>query len=272
MIEFHDMKIHPSAIIGKSAAIGSDNEIGPNVTIEDGVVIGSNNKFWQGAYICRGTKIGDGNQIHMGAVIGHEPQDLAYQGASSGTKIGNRNVIREYVTIHRGTKENTDTVIGDENYLMVNVHIAHNCEVGNKVIMVNGVGLAGYCIVEDQAFLSGMTVYHQFSRIGRLAMVSALSAINRDIPPFMMCGGRGAIVHGINLVGIRRAGIPEKAREEIKEAYRILYRSEMNTTNALLEIEKMRSTPEVKHLVEFIKNSKRGIAGGRERESESLRF
>lgn len=266
------MNIHPTAIIGKNVELGAANEIGPYVIIEDGVKIGARNRIWTQAYVCSGTEIGDENEIHMGAVIGQAPQDLAYQGAKTGAKIGHRNIIREYVTIHRGTKEGTVTKVGNQNYLMVNVHVAHNCRIGNKVIMVNGAGLAGYCVIEDEAFLSGMTVFHQFTQIGRLAMVSALSAINLNIPPFMMCGGRGAIVHGVNVVGMRRAGISARARDEIKQAYKLLYRSGLSIPHALSEIEKNYSSPEIKHLVEFIRNSKRGIAGGHQRETESLRF
>lgn len=267
------MSIHPTAIIGKDVTIGKNTEIGPYVIIEDGVQIGSGNRILARTHICAGTTIGNDNEIHMGAIVGNSPQDIAYKGAPTQTKIGNGNIIREYVTIHRGTKEGTATVIGNGNFLMANVHVAHNCQIGNQVILVNGASLAGYCTVENQAFLSGMTVFHQFTNIGRLAMVSAFSAINKDIPPFMMCGGRGAVVHGPNVVGLRRAGITPEVRDEIKRAYKLLYRSKLNTSNALSEIEKCCSSPEVKHLVEFIRNSKRGIAGGdNSRESEVVRF
>ncbi|OGW80824.1 MAG: acyl-[acyl-carrier-protein]--UDP-N-acetylglucosamine O-acyltransferase [Omnitrophica bacterium RIFCSPLOWO2_12_FULL_44_17] len=268
------MGIHTTAIIGKNSIIPADNDIGPYVIIEDGVQLGTGNKILSHAYIATGAKIGNNNQIHMGAVVGHAPQDLAYQGAPTGTRIGNHNVIREYVTIHRGTKEGTETVIGNHNYLMANVHIAHNCQIGNRVIIVNGAGLAGYCKVDDGAFLSGMTVFHQFTSIGSLAMVSALSGINKDIPPYMLCGGRPATVYGVNTVGMRRAGISAAAREEIKQAYKILYRSGMNFANALTEIERKFTSPEIKCLIEFVKNSKRGITSGSEieEEEESLRF
>ena len=267
------MSIHSTAIIGKNVTIGKNTEIGPYTVIEDGVKIGNGNKILARAYVCVGTTIGNDNEIHMGAVVGNSPQDIAYKGAPTETKIGDKNIIREYVTIHRGTKEGTATVIGNGNFLMANTHIAHNCQIGNQTILVNGATLGGYCIVEDQAFLSGMTVFHQFITIGRLAFVSGLSAVNRDIPPFMMAGGRGAVIHGPNIVGLRRAGIKAEARDEIKRAYKFLYRSELNTSNALLEIEKSCSSPEVKYLVEFVRNSKRGIAGGENsRESEAVRF
>jgi UDP-N-acetylglucosamine acyltransferase len=255
-------EIHPSAIIGKQVVLGTGNTIGPNVILEDGVKIGSHNKILAGAFLARGTEIGDHNTLHMNAVIGHEPQDLAYKGEPTFTKIGSRNVIREFVTIHRGTKEGTATVIGNENFLMAYCHVAHNCLMGNNIIMVNQASLTGHCVVEDRAFLSGMTGFHQFTRIGTLAMVSALSAINKDIPPYVICGGRPAIAQGINVVGMRRAGIGPQVRAEIKEAYKLLYRSGLNVSQALEEIKKSLRSKEVAHMVAFIEASKRGILDG----------
>ena len=267
------MTIHSSAVIGKDVTLGERNEIGPHVVIEDRVTIGSGNRIFAGAYLCSGTQMGDHNEIHMGAVIGNAPQDRAYQGFKTETKIGSHNIIREYVTIHRATKERTATVIGDHNFLMVNAHVAHNCRIGNRVTLVNGASLAGYCTVEDDAFLSGMTVFHQFTAIGRLALVSAFSAVNLDVPPFMMCGGRGAVVHGTNIVGLRRAGLTPEVRDEIKRAYKILCHSGLNRNNALEEIERICVSQEVKHLVSFIQASKRGICmGAHSRASEAVRF
>jgi len=255
-------EIHASAIIGKQVEIGMGNTIGPNVIIEDGVKIGSHNKIMAGAFLAKGTEIGNYNTIHMNAVIGHEPQDLAYQGAPTFTKIGSKNVIREFVTIHRGTKEGSSTVIGDENFLMAYCHIAHNCLLGNNIIMVNQASLTGHCVVENRAFLSGMTGFHQFTRIGTLAMVSALTAINKDIPPYVVCGGRPGVAQGINVVGMRRAGIGPQVRAEIKEAYKLLYRSGLNVSQAVERIKLSLKSPEVVHMVEFIEASKRGILDG----------
>lgn len=252
-------QIHPTAVIGRNVQMGVGNRIGPHVVIEDGVKLDSHNTIYASAYLCKGTEIGSHNEIHMGAIIGHAPQDLAYKGAPTFTRIGDHNQIREYVTIHRGTKSESTTVIGNENYLMAYCHIAHNCELGNQIIMVNQASLTGYCIVEDQAFLSGMTGFHQFTRIGRLAMVSALSACNKDIPPFMICGGRPAVVLSINVVGLRRAGIRENVRNEIKKAYKYLYRSGLAVSSALEKIKEEFTSPEVKHLVHFVESSERGI-------------
>lgn len=254
--------IHPSAIIGKNVRLGDGNAIGPGCVLEEGVILGSHNTLWMNVYVGPGTTIGDGNQIHMGAVLGHQPQDLAFSGAPTFTRIGHRNTIREYVTIHRGTKPDSSTVIGDENFLMANAHIAHNCQVGSKVILVNLASLTGYCVVEDGALLSGMVGLHQFTRIGRLAMVSALSAVNKDVPPYMLCGGRPAVIQGLNVVGLRRADIAAEARDDIKQAYKLLYRSKLNVPHALEAIERTCASPEAKALATFIKNSTRGICAG----------
>ena len=255
-------QIHPSAIIAEGVQMGSGNEIGPGCVIEGPAVLGSRNKLWMNAYIGPGTTIGDANHIHMGAVVGHAPQDLAYAGAPSSTKIGSRNQIREYVTIHRGTKEGTATVVGDDCFLMANAHVAHNCELGNKVILVNLASLTGYCIVEEGAFISGIVGLHQFTRVGRLAMISALSAVNKDVPPFMLCGGRPGVIQGLNVVGLRRAGFDAATREDIKRAYKLLYRSELNVSNALAAIDRECKSEPVKHLADFVRTSKRGICAG----------
>ena len=255
-------EIHASAIISKTAEIGVGNTIGPNVIIEDAVKLGSHNTLMAGAYIASGTEIGNHNKIHMQATIGHTPQDIAYKNEKSYTKIGDHNEIREFVTIHRGTKAETSTIIGNSNFLMAYCHIAHNCKLGNNIIMVNQASLTGYCIVEDKVFLSGMTGFHQFTRIGTSALVSALSAVNKDIPPYMICGGRPAVAQGINVVGLRRANISPEIRKEIKEAYKLLYRSGMNVSQALLAIKNNFNSKEIQHLINFIESSKRGILDG----------
>jgi len=254
--------VHPSALISKSVQLGDGNDIGPGCVIEDGVTIGSRNKLWMNVYIGPGTTIGDENQIHMGAVIGHVPQDLAFTGGATFTRIGHRNTIREYVTIHRGTKADSSTAIGNDNFFMANAHIAHNCQIGHKVILVNLASLTGYCVIEDSAFISGMVGLHQFTRIGRLAMISALSALNKDVPPYMLAGGRPGVVQGLNVVGMRRAGFEPEVREEIKRAYKLLYRSGLNVSHALEAIERDCHTEQVKHLVTFVREAERGICAG----------
>ena len=254
--------IHPSATVGKNVQLGGGNDIGPGCVIEDGVVLGSRNKLWMNVYVGPGTTIGDGNQIHMGAVIGHLPQDLAFSGGASFTKIGHRNTIREYATIHRGTKEGSSTVVGDDNFLMANAHLGHNCQVGNRTILTNLATLAGYCEVHDGAVISGMVVVHQFCRIGQLAMISGLSAVNKDVPPYMLCGGRPAVIQGINAIGLRRAGLAPEVREEVKRAYRMLYRDGLSVPHAVAAIERECKSTQLKVLIEFVRSSKRGISAG----------
>ena len=263
-------EIHPTAILGKNVELGGGNAIGPRVILEDGVKLGSNNVLLAGAYLCSGTTLGDFNEIHMNAVIGHAPQDIAFKNEPSFTTLGSHNKIREFVTIHRGTKPGSATVIGDANFIMAYCHIAHNCLVGNHIIMVNNASLTGHVEVEDRAFLSGMTGLHQFTRIGKLAMVSALSAFNKDIPPFFICGGRPGVAQGINVIGMRRAGISAPVREEIKKCFKLLYRSGLNTSQALEEIKKNFNNPEAQHLVRFIESSKRGIISGDADTAEDL--
>jgi len=255
-------RVHPSAIVGKNAQLGDRNEIGPGCVVEDGAVLGSGNRLWMNVYIGPGTTLGNENQIHMGAVIGHVPQDTAFSGQESFTRIGHRNILREYVTIHRGTKPGSATVVGDDNFLMANAHLAHNCQVGSRVTMANVATLGGYCEVADGAVLSGIVVIHQFVRIGELAMVSGLSGVNKDVPPYMLCGGRPAVVQGLNTVGMRRAGIRVEVRREIKQAFRLLYRQGLSVPHALTAIEQTCGSSEATRIIEFVKNSKRGICAG----------
>jgi UDP-N-acetylglucosamine acyltransferase len=262
-------KIHPTAIVSPRATLGDGNDIGPGCIIEDGTVLGSRNRLWTNVYVGPGTTLGDENQIHMGAVVGHVPQDLAFSGGPSFTTVGHRNTLREYVTIHRGTKEGTATVLGDDNFLMANAHLGHNCQVGSRTVMANLATLAGYCEVQDGAVISGMVVVHQFTRIGRLAMVSGLSAVSKDVPPYTLCAGRPAVIRGLNTVGLRRAGLSPAVREEIKRAYKLLYREGLNVSNAMAAISQECQSPEVKSLVEFVKSSKRGISAGIREEHEA---
>ncbi|MGB2705296.1 MAG: acyl-ACP--UDP-N-acetylglucosamine O-acyltransferase [Candidatus Omnitrophota bacterium] len=251
-------KIHPTAIIGRHAEIDTSVEIGPYAIVEDGVVISKNVKIYARAYISDGTEIGEGTEVHMGAVLGHLPQDLAFEGKKTYLKIGKKTIIREYVTIHRGTKEGTTTEIGNENFLMALSHVGHNSVLGDKVILANGVLLGGYVNVEDQVFISGNVVVHQFCKIGTLAMIGGFSGVNKDVPPYMAVRGP-SVVWSINLIGLRRAGFKHNVIKEIKDAFKLIYKSGLNTKQAIDEILKKKPGEEVKYLVEFIKKSKRGI-------------
>ncbi|MCK4463212.1 MAG: acyl-ACP--UDP-N-acetylglucosamine O-acyltransferase [Candidatus Omnitrophica bacterium] len=252
------MAIHPTAIVDKNSDIASDVEIGPHVIIEPNVKIGRGVKIFPNSYIFSNTKIGEGTEIHMGAVLGNVPQDLAFENKKSFLIIGKRNIIREYVTIHRGTKENTSTIIGDNNFLMGASHVGHNCRIDNNVIIANGALLAGYVTVGDSCFISGNVVVHQFCRIGRLSMIGGFSGVNKDVPPYMLVRGP-SVVWSINLVGLRRAKFDKKTINDIKEAYNFIYHLGLNTEQAVEKILELKPGKEIMCLVDFIRNSKRGI-------------
>ncbi|MBN1527327.1 MAG: acyl-ACP--UDP-N-acetylglucosamine O-acyltransferase [Candidatus Omnitrophica bacterium] len=252
------MAISERAIVSRRSKIAPDVEIGPFCIIEDEVEIGPGVRIWPHAYICSGTKIGEGTHIHMGAVIGNIPQDLAFEDKKTYTIIGKKTVIREYATIHRGTKEDTSTVIGDNCYLMAVSHVGHNCSIGNNVIIANGALLAGYIEVGDSAFISGNVVIHQFCRIGTLAMIGGFTGVNKDVPPYMLVRGPSA-VRCLNLVGLRRAKIARESIHALDKAFSLLYRSNFNIGQAVDEIEKLPPCKEVENLLSFISSSKRGI-------------
>ena len=253
------MGIHGTAIISSSAELDNSADVGPNVVIEGGVRIHPKVRIMANAYICEGTEIGEGTIIHMGAVIGNAPQDYAYRGEKTFTKIGKNNVIREYVTIHRGTIEGTSTVIGDNNFLMVQAHLGHNCVIEDNVIIANSALLAGYVQVGKGSFISGNVVFHQFCRVGRYAMIGGFTGVNKDVPPFMLVRGP-SMIRGVNLVGLRRMGASRETIRELKEAYKVYFCSDLGHEEALDIIKKTCSSPEVGEFVSFIEGeSKRGI-------------
>ena len=227
------MKIHPTALVDPSARIGADVEIGPFSTIGPQVVIG-NKTITQSHVVIEGdVTIGTGNFIGHGAIIGAPPQDLSFSpDRKTKVVIGNDNVIREYCTIHRGSPNGSLTRIGDNNFLMAGAHIGHNCLIGNNVIIANNCLLAGHVRVDDGAFLGGGSTFHQFMHIGRLVMVQGSSAFGKDLPPFVVAGERNS-VFGVNVVGLRRSGFSVEDREEIKGAFKLLYTSGLNTSQAL---------------------------------------
>ncbi len=264
-------EIHPSAAIADDVELGEGNRIGPGVIIESGCKLGNENVLWPNAYLGPNTTLGDRNQVHMGAVLGHEPQDKDFDGAPSYTIIGSDNVFREYCTVHRGTGEGTKTTIGDRNFFMAYTHIAHNCKIGSEVILVNTAGVAGHCEVDDKAQMSGLTALHQFVRLGKLSFLSALSGCNKDLPPFCIGYGRPAVVVAVNRVGLRRAGYTQEQREEIKEAFKLIYLSGLVLPEALAKIEEKFDSEPIKELVRFCRESKRGICVGMRQDSASGR-
>jgi len=256
MIDIHATAvIHPSAKLGEGVQIGPYAVIGAHTQIGDGTSIGSH------AVIEPFTSIGRDCQIFPHAVVGGVPQDLKYAGEESITIVGDRNVIREFVTINRATGEGEVTRIGDDNLLMAYVHVAHNCIVGSGIVLANNVTLAGHVEIEDFVTVGGLTGIHQFCRVGKLAMIGAMSRIVQDVPPFMTSEGHPPKVFGPNTIGLRRRGISAESRMAIKRAFRLLYRSELNVTQAIAEMESMSDNPEVRHLMNFARTTERGLVG-----------
>ena len=203
--------------------------------------------------------MGERNVVSAGTVLGTDPLDKGFTGERSYLRIGDRNTVREHYTISRGTAPESVTEIGDDNYIMTSGHIAHNCRIGNQTVIASCALIAGYVEVEDQAFISGGVVVHQFSRIGRLAMIGGNTRINSDTPPFFLYAGHDVVAKGLNMMGLKRAGFTAAAISALKKAYQTLYRSRLKLQDALVKIETEIGTPEVRQLVEFIRASKRGI-------------
>jgi UDP-N-acetylglucosamine acyltransferase len=255
--------IDSTARISPTARIEGDVEIGPNVIVGDHSVIGSGTRIMANAVIGPWTTLGQDNIIHYGAIIGHDPQDFGYGGEESRLEVGNGNCFREYVTIHRGNREGTATVIGDNNYFMVQSHVAHNCSIGNNVILAGGALLAGHVTMEDRVIVSGNCVVHQFCRIGTLSMMRGLSRTSRDVPPFCIMDETHT-VRTINLVGLRRNGFDSGRVRAIKNAFKVLFRGGPNMRENLAAVEaEPEVTEDVRYLLDFIKSSKRGVCFGR---------
>jgi len=254
------VKVHSTAILEGNVRLDEGVEIGPYAYISGDVSVGRDTKI--GAYVrIEGrVRIGAKNRIHHSVSIGQPPQDLGYSGEDTEVLVGDGNVIREFVTIHRATGEGARTVVGNGNYLMAYVHIAHNCVVGDGIVIANAAQLAGHVIVEDRAFVSGVLGIHQWARVGKLAMVGGMTRLNRDAPPFFMTVGYDPVVVGLNLVGLRRAGFSREEIAVLKEAYDTIYRSNLPLEEALGRLaEKFPEDPNVRHLIEFFKSSRRGV-------------
>ena len=246
-------RVHPHAVIGPCVRIGE------YCVIESDTVIGAGCLLEPYVYIKRWTTIGENNEISAGTVLGTDPLDKGFTGERSYLRIGSGNKIREHYTISRGTKPESVTEVGDGNYIMTSGHIAHNCKVGNDVVIASCALLAGYVEVEDQAFISGGVVVHQFSKIGRLAMIGGNTRVNSDVPPFFLYTGFNVEPKGLNLVGLKRAGYKASDLSKFKKAYQLLYRSGLKLEEALERIAREIQTPEALHLVDFVRRSERGI-------------
>jgi UDP-N-acetylglucosamine acyltransferase len=256
------MTIHSTAVIDVRAEIDANVAIGPYVVIDGPVKIKAGTRVMAHAYLTGWTEIGADNQIYPGAVIGEAPQDKAYKGAETYLQIGDRNIIREYAQIHRGTVAGSSTIIGNDNFLMATSHIGHNCKLGDNVILANGALLAGYVQAGNDVFISGNCVVHQFVRIGDYALMRGLSGTSRDVPPYAIIDWQHT-VRGVNVVGLKRAGFDERRIRAIKDAFRILFRKGRNLSLALKEVEnKKEANSDVSALLDFIKSSKRGVCFG----------
>ncbi len=264
------MNLHPTAIVDPSAILGENVTLGPYVVVEADVEIGAGCTLGPQVVVHRYTTIGAGCRIHAGAVLGDLPQDLAFAGGVSHVRIGHECVIREGVTINRGTKAGSATVVGDGCYLMANSHLGHNVRLGDHVTVANGALLGGYVEVDARAFISGNVLLHQFVRVGRLVMISGGAGLSKDVPPFCtVCGLARNTVAGLNLVGLRRAGVTADERAQVKHAFDRLYRSGLNVTQALAALKKEFPAGPASEWAAFIESSKRGICGfGRDAASE----
>jgi UDP-N-acetylglucosamine acyltransferase len=253
------MAIHLTALIDPHAQLGVDVEIGPFTIVQAGVTIGDRTRVLSHAFIASGCEIGPDCEVHMGAVLGHAAQIRGLEAPWGGLTIGAGNIIREQVTIHAASKPGHATTIGRNNFLLAGCHVAHDCHIGDDNVIANGALLAGHVVVGNRVFVSGNVVVHQFVRIGDLVMIGGESRVSKDIPPFMMLVGDSQ-VRGLNVVGMRRAGLSPDARRAIKEAYRILYRSGLSVSHAVDRLHGLPETHELRLLLDFIATSERGLS------------
>ena len=259
--------IHSNAIIHSKAKVDATVQVGPFVVIDEGVELGAQCVVGPHVYLTGQTKIGANNIFHAGCVIGDAPQDLKYKGEPTRLRIGEKNVFREHVTVHRSTNADGETVIGSHNYLMANCHIGHNSRIGDHVIIANGTLLGGHVVVQDRAFISGNCLIHQFARIGTLTMLQGMAGIGQDLPPFTLATGINTIC-GLNVIGLRRAGFSPEERLELKRLYHLLFRSGKNLRAATEEAQKKFTSAPARTMLEFIAAAKRGVCTDANRKTE----
>jgi UDP-N-acetylglucosamine acyltransferase len=252
----------PTARVDPRASIGPGTRIGEYCVIESDVIVGAQCILEPYVYVKRWTTLGEENEISAGTVLGTDPLDKAFSGERSYLRIGRKNKIREHYTISRGTQPESETRIGDGNFIMTSGHIAHNSILGDDIVLASCALVAGQVEIEDQAFISGGVVIHQFSKIGRLAMVGGNTRVNSDLPPFFLYSDFNVAAKGLNMVGLKRAGFPLDEIKRLKTAFRLLYREDLKRETALQRIETEAPSEHTRHLVKFIRASKRGICGG----------
>jgi UDP-N-acetylglucosamine acyltransferase len=261
--------IHPTAIVDPAACLGGDVHVGPYCIVEAGAVIGDRTRLLSSAFVAGCSVIGCDCELHHGAAVGGAPQMRIMDGPGGSVRIGAHTVLREFVTVHRATKADRCTTVGDRGFLMATSHVAHDCQVGDDVTIANGTALAGFVTVGDRAFISGNVCVHQFARIGRLAMIGGLARVTKDVPPFVTVVETGLVV-GLNVVGMRRAGMTSAERLEVKRAYQALYRSGLNVSQARAALRAQPSSPLTSEILAFVEGSRRGLCaaasrGGRRR-------
>jgi UDP-N-acetylglucosamine acyltransferase len=252
--------IHPSAIISASADLGSNVRIGPFAIVGEGCVVGDGSVLEAHSVLERNVRLAPNVRIGIGSVIGGEPQDLKFQGEETWVEIGEGTRVREYSTINRGTSESLKTSVGSQCFLMSYVHLAHDCHVGDGVIISNGTQVAGHVTIEDRAILSGLVAVHQFVKIGRFSFVGGCSRVQKDVPPFLKAVGNPIKLYGLNSIGLQRAGFPDDVVRELKRAYRLFFRSELNLSQALERAQaELKPSAELEHFVRFLSDSGRGV-------------
>jgi len=254
------MSIDKNAIVSDKAVLGENVSVGPFSIIEENVVIGDDSQIGSHVLIKKGTQLGPECRIFKGVVLGEEPQDLTFKERTSGLIIGRRNIIREYCTLHRATKENENTIIGDDNYLMAYAHVAHDCKLGNNIILANAVNMAGHVAIDDWTIIGGIVPIHQFVQIGKHSFVGGGYRVPKDVPPYLMAVGEPLMYGGLNIVGLRRRGYSKDTIYALKEAYRVIYKSNLNVYQAIEQIKlEMEIIPEIQEVLNFISRSERGI-------------
>ena len=255
------IQLHSSAVVHPRAQVADGCEIGPFCVVGEHVALGAGCRLHSHVVIDGHTRLGRGNEIFPFASIGLKTQDLKWEGGTTLTEIGDENTFRESVTVHSATGEGGVTRIGSHNHILAYCHIAHDCQLGDHIVMSNVATLAGHVVVEDYAVMGGLVAVHQFCRIGRMAMIGGCSKVVQDVPPFMLADGNPAETKTINKVGLERHAVPEESQAALRQAYKILFREGLTISNALARIEsELPGLPEVKHLVQFVRASGRGIS------------
>jgi UDP-N-acetylglucosamine acyltransferase len=253
-------RIHPTAIVSPDAEIAADVEIGAYAIVGEGCVIGAGSVIAPRATLERNVTLGRSVKVGMGSILGGAPQDLKYAGEETSVEIDDGTIIREYVTVNRGTSHSFKTTVGKNCLLMTYVHIGHDCRVGSGVILSNVVQLAGHVTIEDKAILSGLSAVHQFARIGRHSFIGGMSRVAKDIPPFLKAVGSPVKLYGLNTIGLQRSGMDDATILELKRAYRLLFRSDLNITQAIERAQsELDQLPEVQELIRFVEASERGV-------------